>query len=195
MAKKERTVVELDGDVSGLNKAIGQAEKKLDGFSKHVGGSVGGLAKDFGGGLSAVSGGLTGLATGIGLVVTATVALVLKLNAAVRELNQLSTQSGVSVEELQKLQKAFYDTGLGVDKFADLNQDALDKLGDAVANGGSIADDLKSVGLNVKDYIKYMGDKDGGIKALINMYYDLKKAGASTAEVKFLMESVASDSF
>ncbi|MFW8253980.1 hypothetical protein ACOIDS_32300, partial [Klebsiella pneumoniae] len=81
-------------------------------------------------------------------------------------------------EELQKLQKAFYDTGLGIDKFADLNQDALDKLGDAVANGGSVADDLKSVGLSVKDYIKYMGDKDGGIKALINMYYDLQKAGA-----------------
>lgn len=194
MAKKERTVVEIDGDVSGLNKAIGQAEKKLDGFSQNVGGSVGGLAKDFSGGLGAVSGGLTGLASGIGLVVTATAGLVLKLNAAVRELNQLSTQSGVSVEELQKLQKAFYDTGLGIDKFADLNQDALDKLGDAVANGGSIADDLKSVGLSVKDYIKYMGDKDGGIKALINMYYDLQKAGASTAEVKFLMESVASDS-
>lgn len=32
MAKKERTVVELDGDVSGLNKAIGEAEKKLDGL-------------------------------------------------------------------------------------------------------------------------------------------------------------------
>jgi hypothetical protein len=40
MAKKERTVVELDGDVSGLNKAIGEAEKKLDGFSKHAGGKL-----------------------------------------------------------------------------------------------------------------------------------------------------------
>ncbi|HDS7120982.1 TPA: hypothetical protein QH405_003970 [Klebsiella michiganensis] len=193
MAKKERTVVELDGDVSGLNKAIGEAEKKLDGFSKHAGGKLGGLASDLSGGLGTLSKGLVGVAALSLSAATAIGGLVLKVNSVVRELNQLSKQTGLTVEDLQKLEKQFRSTGLGSEKLADINQDTLDKLGDAYRNGGGIADDMISVGLDPTKYEKFLNDPRGGIKAVIQAYYDLKNAGASVADQKFLLESFASD--
>ncbi|EHO3779075.1 hypothetical protein KK713_004234 [Salmonella enterica] len=193
MAQNKKIKVEIDGDSTGLEKSLNTAEKKLDSFGKNIGGGLGGLSRDVGGAFGSMSMGLTGVATGAGLAGTALGGLVLKLNDAVRELNQISKQSGMSVETLQQLQRTFYSTGLSVDKFADINQDSLDKMGDAIANGGTIADDLKSVGLDVNNYIKYMTQKDGGVKAVIQMFYDLKAAGASVAETKFLLESVASD--
>ena len=67
-------------------------------------------------------------------------------------------------------------------------------MGDAWANGGGIADDLESVGLKLENYAHFMTDPQGGMKAAIQVFYDMKKAGKSMAEIKFMMESLASDS-
>lgn len=193
MANDENIRVRVTGDTTQLKAALGDAEKNLDKFGKKVGGSLGGLSSDVGATLGKIGTGVGGIAAVSLTAATAVTGLILKTNDLVRELNQLSKQSGLSVTELQKLEKAFRATGFGVDKFVDINQDALDKLSDAYRNGGGIADDMISVGLDPKKYSKFLNDKDGGIKAVIQAYYDLKKAGASVGDQKFFLESWVSD--
>nr|WP_287855298.1 hypothetical protein [Klebsiella sp.] len=193
MARRNSTEIELNGDSSGLVAAVNQAEKKLDSFGKNVGGSIGNASNAMASGLGKITGGLTGLISISGLAATALGGLVLKVNETVRELNQLSKQSGISVSDLQKLEKSFRSTGLGADKMADINQDALDKMADAYRNGGGIADDMLSVGLDPKKFTKLLNDPNGGIKAVIQAFYDLRAAGASNADQKFFLESLASD--
>ncbi|HHK9696796.1 TPA: hypothetical protein ACQZLQ_004892 [Klebsiella pneumoniae] len=193
MARRNSTEIEINGDSSGLVAAISQAEKKLGSFGKNVGGGIGDASIAMSSGLGKMTSGLTGLISISGLAATALGGLVLKLNDTVRELNQLSKQSGISVSDLQKLEKAFRTTGLGADKMADINQDALDKMADAYRNGGGIADDMLSVGLDPKKFTKLLNDPNGGIKAVIQAFYELRAAGASNADQKFFLESLASD--
>ncbi|EJW4411557.1 hypothetical protein ACNZ7H_004758 [Escherichia coli] len=101
--KNEKIKVEIDGDSTGLSKALQQAEQRVDAFGKKAGGSLGGFASNTSqvfGKLSTGIGGIAAVALGAG---TAVGALVLKVNGLVRELNQLSKQSGLSVTDLQKL--------------------------------------------------------------------------------------------
>ncbi|HEJ7613998.1 TPA: hypothetical protein SMH10_001414 [Klebsiella oxytoca] len=193
MARRNSTEIEINGDSSGLVAAISQAEKKLGTFGKNVGGGIGDASNAMSSGIGKMTSGLTGLISISGLAATALGGLVLKLNDTVRELNQLSKQSGISVSDLQKLEKAFRITGLGADKMADINQDALDKMADAYRNGGGIADDMLSVGLDPKKFTKLLNDPNGGIKAVIQAFYELRAAGASNADQKFFLESLASD--
>lgn len=191
--KNEKIRVDIDGDSTGLSKALQEAENRIDKFGKNAGGSLGGFASSTSSVFGKLSTGIGGIATLSAGAAVAVGGLILKTNDLVRELNQMAKQSGISVTELQKLEKAFRATGFGVDKFVDMNTDALDKLSDAYRNGGGIADDMLSVGLDPKKYSKFLNDKDGGIKAVIQAYYDLKKAGASVGDQKFFLESWVSD--
>ena len=156
---------------------------------------------DFSGGLSSLGsslrglGGSASLAVGGVLGVTGAMVGLIKVGADyVKQYSEVSKATGLSIESLQRLEKEFSGTGLTVEKFGDINKDTLDKMGDAWANGGGIADDLESVGLKLENYAHFMTDPQGGMKAAIQVFYDMKKAGKSMAEIKFMMESLASDS-
>ncbi|EFV0456628.1 hypothetical protein HRN56_002828 [Salmonella enterica] len=155
----------------------------LSGGLKGLGGSLRGV----GGSLGLVAGGFAGVAAG---AISAASAVA----DYVKQYNEVSRATGLTVETLQKLEKQFSGTGLTVEKFGDINKDTMDKLADAWRNGGGIADDLESVGLSIKDYAQFMNDPQGGMKAAIKVFYDMRKAGASLSDVKFMMESLASDS-
>lgn len=191
--KNEKIRVDIEGDSTGLSKALQEAENRIDKFGKNAGGSLGGFSSSTASVFGKLSTGIGGIAAVSAGAAVAVGALVLKTNDLVRELNQIAKQSGLSVSELQKLQKAFRETGFDVEKFGDINQDALDKLSDSYRNGGGIADDMQSVGLDPKKYSKFLNDPDGGLKAVIQAFYDLKKAGATVADQKFFLESWASD--
>ncbi|EDN4628888.1 hypothetical protein BET23_000682 [Salmonella enterica subsp. enterica serovar Virginia] len=155
----------------------------LSGGLKGLGGSLRGV----GGSLGLVAGGFAGVAAG---AISAASAVA----DYVKQYNEVSRATGLTVETLQKLEKQFSGTGLTVEKFGDINKDTMDKLADAWRNGGGVADDLESVGLSIKDYAQFMNDPQGGMKAAIKVFYDMRKAGASLSDVKFMMESLASDS-
>lgn len=193
MARNNNIRVDIDADATGLQRALTQSQKSLDTFARNTSGTLSSSADSIAGAFGRMSSGIGGVISVAGLAATSVGALVLKANDMVRELNQLSKQSGLSVEQLQKLQKAFRETGFDAEKFGDINQDTLDKLADAYRNGGGIADDIKSVGLDPKKYTKFLNDTQGGVKAVIQMFYDLRDAGASVADQKFLLESVVSD--
>ena len=185
----------MEGDNSGLRKSTDQAIDMLDNLADKA------SKLDFSGGLSSLGsslrglGGSASLAVGGVLGVTGAMVGLVKVGADyVKQYSEVSKATGLSIESLQKLEKEFSGTGLTVEKFGDINKDTLDKMGDAWANGGGIADDLESVGLKLEDYAHFMTDPQGGMKAAIQVFYDMKKAGKSMAEIKFMMESLASDS-
>ena len=188
-------IVTIEVDNKGLRRSTNEAANLLDSLSEKASNI------DFGGGLSGLTGSLRGIAGsaglaagGIGLVATAVFAAAKAGAEYVKQYSEVSKATGLSIESLQKLEKEFSGTGLTVEKFGDINKDTLDKMGDAWANGGGIADDLESVGLKLENYAHFMTDPQGGMKAAIQVFYDMKKAGKSMAEIKFMMESLASDS-
>ncbi|BEC01793.1 hypothetical protein [Escherichia coli] len=192
--------VEIRGDNRGLSTAVKKSMEdlgKLDDAANGLFSNMAGPLGDLGGGLETLKGltptmqalGAAGLAASVG------VAALANAMEKVGELNSISTSTGVSIEMLQQLQKEFRATGLEIDKFGDFNKDALDKLGDSFRNGGGgIADDLKEWGISLQEYTKYASDAEGGIKAVIQTFYQLRDAGKSHAEITNAMESLASDS-
>ncbi len=197
MAKKDDEIkVVITGDSTGLSKSLQEAENKINQFGKKTGGALGGVASNTSqvfGTLSKGILGVAGVAASAGVAVTA---FALKVNDAVRELNQLSKQSGVSVSQLQKLQKAFYQTGIGAEGLADINQDTLDKMGEGYAAGtGEFVNVIKEMGLNVNDFTKYVGKANGGIESMSQLYFKLKDAGKTQAEIAYAMEAVASNGY
>lgn len=190
-----RHIVTIEGNNDGLRRSTNQAIDMLDNLSERAmnldlsGGlsSLSGTLRGTGGSLALAAGGFVGLAAGAVSAANA-------IGDYVKEYSEVSKATGLTVETLQKLEKQFSGTGLTVEKFGDINKDTLDKLADAWRNGGGIEDDLESVGLKIKDYAEFMNDPQGGMKAAIKVFYDMRKAGASIADVKFMMESLASDS-
>lgn len=198
---KSNYELEILGDNSKFNKTVSESMRQLDALSSKTNGFFNGIAGGAGkatGALNALSG-MTPNMIALGAAGIAAGAALKALTMAteyVAGMNQISTSTGVSVEMLQKLKAEFSSTGLEIEKFGDFNKDALDKIGDSVRGGGKggIADDLKEWGLNFKDFTKYVGDSEGGIKSVIDLFYKLKAAGASSAEIRNAMESLASDS-
>ena len=173
-----RHIVTIEGNNDGLRRSTNQAIDMLDNLSERA------MNLDLSGGLSSLSGTLRGTGGSLALAAGGFVGLAA---GAVSAANAI----GDYVKEYSEVSKA---TGLTVEKFGDINKDTLDKLADAWRNGGGIEDDLESVGLKIKDYAEFMNDPQGGMKAAIKVFYDMRKAGASIADVKFMMESLASDS-
>ncbi|EHZ4271328.1 hypothetical protein K5V25_005004, partial [Salmonella enterica] len=187
--------VRITGDNDGLRRSTDQAIDMLDQLSdKAMNLDLSGGLKGLGGSLRGVGGSLGLVAGGFTAVAGASIAAASAVADYVKQYTEVSKSTGLTVETLQKLEKQFSGTGLTVEKFGDINKDTMDKLADAWRNGGGVADDLESVGLSIKDYAQFMNDPQGGMKAAIKVFYDMRKAGASLSDVKFMMESLASDS-
>ncbi|EJY0377481.1 hypothetical protein OE782_004323 [Salmonella enterica] len=187
--------VRITGDNDGLRRSTDQAIDMLDQLSdKAMNLDLSGGLKGLGGSLRGVGGSLGLVAGGFTAVAGASIAAASAVADYVKQYTEVSRATGLTVETLQKLEKQFSGTGLTVEKFGDINKDTMDKLADAWRNGGGVADDLESVGLSIKDYAEFMNDPQGGMKAAIKVFYDMRKAGASLSDVKFMMESLASDS-
>lgn len=136
-------------------------------------------------------GALSGGAVALGYVMTS---LVSSSADYVREMNEAANASGTTIERIQQMQTVFRNAGLEVDKFADINKDTLDHLGDAFRDGSGPAEDMKAYGLNLQDFNKYLNQTNGGIDAVIHAFYEMRKAGKSNAEIVNMMETLASDS-
>ncbi|HBB8555074.1 TPA: hypothetical protein J4Z50_001676 [Escherichia coli] len=194
MAKNNVIRVEIDGDSGGLQRALQQGTEAVEEF----GGKAGGLVEEFTSRFSGMAGGLstamTGLAGAAAIGIGGLAALVQSSREYVREMNEISKSTGLSVVQLQQLSSAFSGLGLEMDKFGDFNKDTLDKLGDAFRAGGGVSDDLKEFGLNLQDYNKYLKQTDGGMKAVIHTFYAMRDAGKSQGEIVNVMETLASDS-
>lgn len=187
---------DIDGNASGLRRALAGAGNNISDFASESGELLGGLSGQFGDLTSRIGGlgtGMAGVAGGLGLLAGGVTALVLSSNEYVKTLNEISRSSGISVTELQQLQTVFQGLGLDMEKYGDINRDVLDHLGDAFRDGSGPAADMKAYGLNLKDFNKYLNKTDGGIKALATAFYAMRAAGKSTAEITNMLETMGSD--
>ncbi|EFW7711680.1 hypothetical protein FGZ66_22050, partial [Shigella sonnei] len=166
MANNNRIRVDITGDSSGLQRALRSGTESLEEF----GSTAGGIVEEFTGRITGMAGGfgtaMTGIAGAAAIGIGGLAALVESSREYVREMNQISKSTGLSVVQLQQLSAAFSGLGLEIDKFGDFNKDTLDKLGDAFRAGGGVSDDLKEYGLNLQDYNKYLKQADGGMQAV-----------------------------
>lgn len=193
---KEQLLFEIDGDSSGLRKALAEGGNSLTKFGTESDELFGGLAgkfTDITGRLQGFSGGLMGTAGALGLAAGGIYSLVTASNEYVKQYNEVANTSSLTVEQLQKLQKQFQGTGFTIEKFGDLNRDALDHLADAFRDGSGPAEDMKAYGINLQNFNKYLNMSDGGIRAVAESFYEMRKAGKSTAEITNMLETLGSD--
>lgn len=198
MAKSNQQMIfEVNGDVTGLRRALAQGTNSIQQFGTESGEIFGETTEKLTGLVEKFSGfntGLVGTAAAAGLAAGGIYSLISSSNEYVKTYNEISTATGVSVSMLQKLEKQFASSGITIERWGDINKDSLDHLGDSFRAGGGISDDLKQWGIYLQQYNKYLNQTDGGIKAVIHTFYEMQKAGKSNAEIVNVMESLASDS-
>ena len=194
MANNNRIRVDITGDSSGLQRAIRTGTDSLEEF----GSTAGGIVEEFTGRFTGMAGGfgtaMTGLAGAAAIGIGGLATFVQMSRDYVREMNEISKSTGLSVVQLQQLSAAFSGLGLEMERMGSINQDSLDHLSDAFRAGGGVSDDLKEYGLNLQDYNKYLKQADGGMQAVIHTFYAMRDAGKSQGEIVNVMETLASDS-
>lgn len=110
------------------------------------------------------------------------------------ELQNLSSVTGMNVEEFQYSAAAAKKVGIEVDQLSQIFQDSRDKVGDYIAEGGGelqqFFDEIApKVGVTAKQFEKLNGDQ------ILQLYVKtLQEAGVSQNEMVTHMERMASDS-
>lgn len=190
--------LEITGDNNKFKRVVSDSMKQLDDLSKKTGGAFASISGQMGN-MSGLLSSIKGLPAPLMAVGAAASAASLAFDAfnksrdQVADLNKLSTATGLTVEELQKITNAFKATGIEMEQFTAINQDTLDKLADGVKDGSGIVQDLKDYGIEVQQYSEFINQANGGLKAVIRTFYEMQAAGKSQAEMINMMEAMGSD--
>lgn len=193
MANDNRHTLTLTADIGGVANGVRKAESLLDGLSGQAT-SLNGILGSLGNGMKgSLNPALMAVGAAAGVAAAGLALLMASAEQAVK-LDEVSKSSGVSTDALQQLTKEFGSAGIAMEQFGDMNKDAIKNLGESVATGGGIGEDLKKYGLDLKKFTGYIGDTNGGIKASISLFYQMKQAGATVSEITSAMEKLASGS-
>ncbi|MNB71953.1 hypothetical protein D3C75_185310 [compost metagenome] len=193
MASDNNHTLTLTADIGGVANGVRRAESLLDGLSGQAT-SLNGILGSLGNGMrGSMNPALMAFGAAAGVAAAGLSLLMSSAEEAVK-LDEVSKSSGVSTDALQQLTKEFGSAGIAMEQFGSMNKDAIKNLGEAVATGGGIGEDLKKYGLKLKDFTQYIGDTNGGIKASISLFYQLKDAGATVSEITSAMEKLSGGS-
>lgn len=193
MANDNRHTLTLTADIGGVANGVRKAESLLDGLSGQAT-SLNGILGSLGNGMKgSLNPALMAVGAAAGVAAAGLALLMSSAEEAVK-LDEVSKKTGVSTDALQQLTKEFGSAGIAMEQFGDMNKDAIKNLGEAVATGGGIGQDLAKYGLDLKKFTGYIGDTNGGIKASISLFYQMKDAGATVSEITAAMEKMASGS-
>lgn len=124
---------------------------------------------------------------------SALTAMVAQTNNNAKEITNLARISAASVEEFQKIAIAAKSVGVEQDQLGDMFKDFREKIGEFVATGGG----------EMKDFFDNVAKKAGvtadsfrnlsGPQALQLYFSSLEKAGVSTEQMSYYLESVGND--
>lgn len=175
MANENRHTLTLTADIGGVANGVRRAESLLDGLSGQAT-SLNGILGSLGNGMKgSMNPALMAFGAAAGVAAAGLTLLMSSAEEAVK-LDTIATQSGTSTDALQQLTKEFGSAGIAVEQFGSMNKDAIKNLGEAVATGGGVGQDLKKYGLDLKNFTQYIGQTNGGIKASISMFYQLERS-------------------
>jgi hypothetical protein len=196
MANNDRRIrIDLDGDTSGLRRALNEGSSALDDFGNRAGGTIGDIANRLSGGLSNGAVALTGFSAALAIAaggITATFAAVSHASEKAFETMQAASLSQMGIEQIQKMANLYAQVGLTMENIADQQKDVKDKLGDAITNvGGSVYTDIiQPLQLNA-GALQKMADSGGDVIAKI--YYQAKQMGFSQSQIINMMETIGND--
>lgn len=185
---KEKLIDDLSG--TAIGDAVGSLNEKLSSIADAFG--EGGLAGAAAIGAASIIGSVA--AIGVGLVT-----LALQTAEADEQLERLATRANTSTTNLQVLTAATGAYGLEMESVGDILADAQEKLGEfSATGGGGLVDTLelmqnatKKTDAELEIFGKSLSTMDSvdAIQAVVN---EMEQAGATTQEVRFVTESLAS---
>lgn len=184
------------------DRELVKMEQQFEDFARGVNDnftSVDGAMNTMMNSMRGVAGG--GFAVGIGAIGVAAAGAVVGIShlavetmRAQKELERAAKLSGTSVEEFSKWSIAAQQSGIEMDKFGDQMKDVMDRVGDYVTAGSGPMQDFFDVIKGKSDMtIDDLVGKSAP-ETLSMIAQELDKVGASTAQVTFVLESLASDS-
>lgn len=135
----------------------------------------------------------TRIAVGASAAGTALAAMIGSTANTAKEISNLAVLSGASATEFQRFAAAAKSVGVQQDQLGDMFKDFREKIGEFVSTGGG----------EMKDFFEQVAPKVGitadafrnlsGPQALQLFYDSLQKAGLSTEQMSFYLESAAND--
>lgn len=184
----EKGIKKTERDLASLGKTGANTEKSLDktsSTSKGLSTSMKGLATTTAGVAAAMA------ATGAAVSAT-TIAIAAQVVAT----DNLRRVSGLSIDQFEASAFAAQQYGLGVEQLGDAFKDTSERIGEFIATGGGALQDFADVmGYTSEQTLAFAKEVQGlsGKDALIRMVEELENAGASTEEMSFALEGMASD--
>lgn len=185
---KQQLIDDLGG--TPIGDAVGSLNEKLSSITEAFG--EGGLAGAAAIGAASVIGSVVAIGAGL-------VTLALQTAEADEQLERLATRANTSTKNLQVLAAATSNFGLDMEGVGDILADAQEKLGEFSANGGGgLVDTLelmqnatKKTDAELEIFGRGLSTMDSvdAIQAVVN---EMEQAGATTQEVRFVTESLAS---
>lgn len=185
---KEKLIEGLDG--TAIGDAVGSLNEKLSSITEAFGDN--GLAGVAAIGAASVIGSVAAIGAGL-------VTLALQTAEADEQLERLATRANTSTTNLQVLTAATGAYGLEMESVGDILADAQEKLGEfSATGGGGLVDTLelmqnatKKTDAELEIFGKSLSTMDSvdAIQAVVN---EMEQAGATSQEVRFVTESLAS---
>ncbi|AUR94746.1 coil containing protein [Vibrio phage 1.198.A._10N.286.54.F4] len=184
----EKGINKVNSALTKLGKTGTSTEKTLDKTGKastSLSTSMVGLAK--------TAAGVTAGMVAVGAAVAATT---IAISAQVVATDNLRRVSGLSIDQFEASAFAAQQYGLGVEQLGDAFKDTSERIGDFIATGGGALQDFADVmGYTSEQTLNFAKEVEGlsGKDVLIRMVDELESAGASTEEMSFALEGMASD--
>ena len=184
----EKGIRKVEGDLAKLGKTGANTEKSLDKTdksSKSLSGSMVSLGKT-----------TAGVTVAMGAAASAVAATTIAIAAQVVATDNLRRVSGLSIDQFEASAFAAQQYGLGVEQLGDAFKDTSERIGDFIATGGGPLQDFADVlGYTADQTLAFAREVEGlsGKDVLVRMVEELENAGASTEEMSFALEGMASD--
>ena len=132
----------------------------------------------------------------VGTIAAAFTAATSAIAAQVVATDNLRRVSGLSIDQFEASAFAAQQYGLGVEQLGDAFKDTSERIGEFIATGGGALQDFADVmGYTSEQTLAFAKEIEGlsGKDALVRMVEELENAGASTEEMSFALEGMASD--
>ena len=184
----EKGIKKVVSELAKLGKTGTSTEKSLDKTGKtsnNLSVSMVSLAKT-----------TAGVTTGMAAAGAAVAATTIAIAAQVVATDNLRRVSGLSIDQFEASAFAAQQYGLGVEQLGDAFKDTSERIGDFIATGGGALQDFADVmGYTADQTLAFAKEVEGlsGKDVLIRMVEELENAGASTEEMSFALEGMASD--
>lgn len=177
-------------------------EKRIDQFAKQVNSdftSINGALNTMVNGLSSIKGGgYVAAIAALGVAGVTVASQIHEMNLAIIEsekaLRLAATQAKLSTDEMQNISAVTGTVGISLEKMGDLSKDVYDKLGDYITTGGGAFQDFVDVVGEGSKVTAESLQKMSSIEVLQAMVKEMERVGASSSQMTFVMESMASDS-